>query len=87
MQLSISGQDRKFLLKCDIQNARDTVFRLTVRNPAGNIVEHYGANLLAVQGRCEHPFFFALNDMPGIWNFEVRDVVTGRSAACAVEVR
>ena len=87
MQLSISGQDRKFLLKCDIQNARDTVFRLTVRNPAGNIVEHYGANLLAVQGRCEHPFFFALNDMPGIWNFEVRDVVTGRSAACAVEVK
>lgn len=87
MSLSISGQGHKFLLKSDIHSARDTVFRLTVRNPSGDIAGHYGANLLAVQGRNEHPFSFALNDMPGIWNIEVRDVVTGRSAACAVEVR
>ena len=87
LALSVSGKGRNFVLKSDIQCFRDTVLRLTVRNQAGEIVEHYGANLTARQGKNEYSLDLALNDAPGSWSVELRDVVTGQSATRTIEVK
>lgn len=85
--LTVSGAGRDFVLNADLNARRDTVFRLTVRDPKGNESSCYGANLAAPGGQSRHPLEFALNDVPGRWSVEVRDVVTGKTATQTIEVK
>lgn len=62
------------------------VFAVNVYRPDGRYAPLYSINA-AVQGtRLEHAVPFALNDMPGMWRVEVKDVLTGVSAQAQVEL-
>ena len=65
-----------FTVNCHIK--RDTVLRVTLRNPKGEIVPHYGTNLLAPGGKASFSWTPALNDTPGDWKIEFREIVGGK---------
>ena len=72
--VSVKGE-----IKIDCHVKRDTVVRATVRNPDGDIVDCYCANLLAPSGKATFRHTFALNDKSGEWTFEFREIVGGKN--------
>ncbi len=84
LAVAVSGGRRDFLLKLDLQAVRDTVFRITVQDPAGRDIPHYAANVAARGGRAEYRLTLALNDLPGAWRVTAREIVSGRTAQTVV---
>jgi len=62
------------------------VFRVEVSNPSGETVRLYSYNLEAPNGRAAGKIFLALNDPPGEWTINVRDVATGLVSAARFAV-
>jgi hypothetical protein len=73
-----------FRLSCA---ARDTVVRMTVKDPEGREVEHYAANIRMRAGKGEFLHLPALNDRKGSWCAEFREIVGGTAASCEFEVK
>ena len=62
------------------------VFRVEVTDPHGELVFPYCRNVLAEAGSCTVTVPVALNDTPGTWAVDVRDVLTGVSRGAEFEV-
>ena len=62
------------------------VVHLAVRRPDGNMVRYLEQNLETKDGRASFTVPLALNEPPGKWALEVRDVATGVEASAAVTV-
>ena len=73
-------------LESDGQKPGLHVFRIEVFGPDGKPRAHYGAKLLAEQGRAEGELRLALNDAPGKWTLRASDIATRRTGACNFQV-
>ena len=60
--------------------------RVDLLGPDGNVVRHYGRNVLTTGPTTEVSVELALNDSPGRWQVRVTDVATGRSATVPFHV-
>jgi len=67
--------------------AATSVFHATVKDPAGSTVPHYSGNFVGSEGHGGMEIPFALNDSPGKWDLQVRDVLTGNIAQHSIEVQ
>lgn len=82
LRLSVkAGGSRELTLGMDSGVRRDTVFHVTVRNPAGKMLRHYNANLAGGKGKAEYRLNFAENDLPGIWTITVTDITACQKKA------
>jgi len=63
------------------------VLRLEVIGPDGAVVDYYGRNLDAPEGKAVFSLPLALDDTPGVWRARVRDVASGVRGEWAFEVR
>ncbi|MDD2707275.1 MAG: beta-galactosidase [Verrucomicrobiae bacterium] len=63
------------------------VARVEVMGPDGAPRPHYGANLTLKQGKAEGTIPLAINDSPGKWTIQVRDVATGLKTSRTVVVK
>ena len=61
----------------DHQSTGKRVIRMEVIDPKGVVVNHYCANLIAVDGLAVYSFVTALNDAPGDWQIRVIDIASG----------
>lgn len=61
--------------------------RVEALNPAGTLLGHYSANIMAPEGRGEGGFTLAHNDPVGTWTLRAVDVATGTQAETRLEVR
>ena len=52
------------------------VFRLELRGPDGQVVEHYLQNVKAAAGQCRGQVHLSLNEKPGTWTLNATDVST-----------
>ena len=73
-------------LKTSTERVGNHVIRLEVRTPSGEISRPLSRTLSAPGGRAEGGLTLALNDPPGSWTIEVRDVATGGKATAILEV-
>jgi len=64
-----------------------SVFHVEVTDPSGNAATHYSGNFFGTEGRGGIHIPFAFNDSVGRWGVSVRDVLTGKTARSAIEVR
>lgn len=64
----------------------DHVVRILVRDPAGLEVEELGRNLSTVSGTARIELPFALNDPPGRWTVQARDVISGSKQVVRLQV-
>ncbi len=76
--------EREFELTVTADTTRDTVYRLRLTAPDGGEPFWYAVNLDAPRGRGSHRLSFALDDLPGEWQVEIRDVVTGATARTTI---
>ncbi|MBN1676152.1 MAG: beta-galactosidase trimerization domain-containing protein [Kiritimatiellae bacterium] len=60
--------------------------RVTVTSPKGEEVNCYSMNLALPAGKGTFDLPFALNDLPGTWRVDVRDVVTGTTGTTTLEL-
>jgi hypothetical protein len=58
-------------------DAKLHIFHVAVRNPGGQLLEHYSGNLRGPNGSADKLLPIALNDQPGQWTMQVTDVLTG----------
>ncbi len=77
-ELKISVAENVFSV--ENSTGRDTVYRITVKSPDGQTVDHYCANVTAPDGKGVYKLALALNDQPGPWQIEAKDIVTGKTA-------
>ncbi|HLK19055.1 MAG TPA: hypothetical protein VKT81_08865, partial [Bryobacteraceae bacterium] len=63
------------------------VFHVDVTDAAGKSVQHYSGNFFGVEGRSGMRIPFAMNDTPGTWQVQVRELLTGSTARGSIEVR
>ena len=54
---------------------------IEVRNPAGKVLDYYGANLAVLNGVAEFSVPLALNDQAGAWRVTAREPFTHQTAA------
>jgi hypothetical protein len=59
---------------------------IEVRNPAGRILDYYGANLPMPNGATEFSVPLALNDQAGVWRVSAREPFTHQTAAATFVV-
>jgi len=52
------------------------VFRLELKGPDGQVVEHYLRNVNAEAGKCRGQIHLSLNEKPGTWTLSATDVST-----------
>lgn len=67
--------------------AEVAVLHVDVKDPAGKIVQHYSGNMFGTEGRGGMRIPFAMNDSPGKWEVQVRELLTGSTARGSIEVR
>ncbi|HPT27100.1 MAG TPA: beta-galactosidase [Bryobacteraceae bacterium] len=63
-----------------------SVFHVSVRDPKGEAVVHYTANVIADAGKSEYVLRLAGNDMPGNWAVRVVDRLSGQERTVVVAV-
>jgi hypothetical protein len=73
-------------LNATLRDEHDTpvdlsVVRAEVINPDGHLVRHYSSNLTVRDGKASLQIPFAINDAQGEWRVQVRDVISGLTAA------
>lgn len=66
--------------------AGDHVIRVNLHTPGGKLAGAYSQNLIAHQGFAEGHVPFAQDDPAGRWRLVARDVVTGVSAECQLDL-
>ena len=59
----------------------DSAVHVEVRNPAGNTLDYYGANLALANGAAEFSLPLALDDVPGPWRVTVREPFAHQTAS------
>ncbi len=62
------------------------IFHIDVVGPDGKPSFQYSGNLPAVQGTAEKVLPLALNDAPGKWTIEAKDLLSGRRHTAVIEV-
>jgi hypothetical protein len=62
------------------------VFHIEVLGPDGKAVFQYSGNVLAPEGTAEKVLPFALNDPPGRWTIEAKDLLSGKEHTAVIEV-
>ena len=67
--------------------AATSVFHVDVTDPAGKAAPYYSGNVFGVEGRGGMRIPFAMNESPGTWEVQVRELLTGSSARSSIEVR
>ena len=72
----------------EADNARPAAhtFHVRVSGPDGAQRLHYACNLRAENGRATGELTFALDDAPGAWKIEARDVATGVTAETTIRL-
>ena len=80
------GADGSFSFQVDCHVRRDTVLRVTIRNPKGEVVPYYGANLLAPAGMATFTWTPALDDELGEWSVEFREIVGGKTLRTTIRI-
>src|SRR5581483_2946984 len=86
-RISRLGVDKD--LKITLRDEHDqpvelSVVRAEVIDPAGHLVRHYSANLTVRDGGASFEIPFAINDAKGTWRVQVRDVISGLTAATPI---
>ena len=82
---SVSEKEKgTVVFNIDCRVKRDTAVRATVRNPDGEIVDCYCANIVAPSGKTTFKHTFALNDKTGQWTFDFREIVGGKTVKAMV---
>ena len=67
-------------------NAPPASIHAEVRNPAGKVVDYYGANLVLVNGAGDFTIPLALNDVPGAWRVTAREPYSHQTASAVFVV-
>ena len=67
-------------------NAATHILRVTVHDPAGNLVEPVAGNHIAAAGRLDYALDVPYNAPAGEWTLAARDVVTGAAAKVTTHV-
>ncbi|MDP2991150.1 MAG: beta-galactosidase trimerization domain-containing protein, partial [Kiritimatiellota bacterium] len=82
------GQPVKYsvALKTSAGDAGMHVINIEIIDPDGKKLEHYGASLLARNGKVEGGFVTALNDKPGRWTIRATDYVTRVVGECNINL-
>ena len=76
-----------FVLGMKTEDGTDvTVFHLEAVNPEGSVVDYLSGNVRAPRGAGSQVIPIALNEPPGIWEFRVRDALTGKSQSARVAI-
>jgi hypothetical protein len=57
-----------------------------VRNPQGQVVDYYGADLALQNGEAEFTLPLALSDPPGTWRITTREPYTHQSSSATLLV-
>ena len=68
-------------------SAFDTVLRMEVVRPDGEMDDALSGNLVTKDGKCAAVLPIALNDPPGDWKIQVRDVVSHLTTSATFQVR
>ena len=63
------------------------LFRVEVRNAAGDPVRYYSGNLAAPGGSADVAIPFAQSDVPGKWSVSVQDLLSGQRQTAELTVR
>ncbi len=64
-----------------------SIFHVDVVDPKGNRQVFYSGNVLARQGSGVKAIPFAVNDAPGQWTIDVRDVMSGQRVQQTIDVQ
>lgn len=67
--------------------ARADIFHVEVLDPEGKAIFRYTGNVLARGGAAAEVLPLALNDTPGKWTVQVKDLLSGQQQQAAIEVR
>lgn len=62
------------------------IFHVEVLAPDGKSIFQYSGNILALRGAAEKVIPLALNDPPGEWTIEAKDLLSGEEQKTAIEV-
>ncbi|MCJ7502825.1 MAG: hypothetical protein MUP80_07180, partial [Acidobacteriia bacterium] len=68
------------------ESVPDSAVHIEVRNPAGRILDYYGANLPMPNGATEFSVSLALNDQAGVWRVSAREPFSHQTASAAFVV-
>ena len=68
------------------ENVPASAVHIEVRNPAGKVLDYYGANLAVVNGVVEFSVPLALNDQAGAWRVTAREPFTHQTASATFVV-
>lgn len=60
---------------------------VAIVEPGGNVVPYYSGNLLAPAGTTSFTLPLAVNDKPGLWTIQARNVLTGATAITRLQVQ
>lgn len=82
-----SDGNRQFEFHVESATSRDTVYHFRLIAPDGGKPFWYRANIDAPGGKGIHRIRFALDDRPGTWRAEIRDVVTGAADSVELNLR
>ncbi|MFL6353783.1 MAG: beta-galactosidase [Bryobacteraceae bacterium] len=61
-----------------------SVVRAEIIDPGGHLIRHYSSNLTVRDGAASLQIPFAINDAKGTWRVQVRDVISGLTAATSI---
>jgi uncharacterized protein YfaS (alpha-2-macroglobulin family) len=78
------GDTAKFQIRLTARPSEvvpETAAHVEVVNPAGKIVDYYGADVPISNGSAEFAVPLALDDLPGIWRVTVREPFTHQTAS------
>ncbi|MBZ5544563.1 MAG: beta-galactosidase trimerization domain-containing protein, partial [Acidobacteriia bacterium] len=64
-------------------NLPPAAIHIEVRNPAGRVVDYYGANRALANGTADFTIPLAFNDVPGTWRVTAREPYTHQTASAA----
>lgn len=77
------GETLKFTIRLTAKAGEATpesAVHVEVRNPAGKVLDHYGADLPLANGSAEFSLPLALNDQPGVWRVTASEPFTHQTA-------
>ena len=83
------GDTLEYEIKISAEHATPTgnhILDLAVQGPDGIVIRYYSGNLGAEKGRAEGSISLALNENPGPWKIEVRDVISGKIASTSFNI-
>ena len=64
-----------------------SIFHVDVTDPKGNRQAFYSGNVIVRQGAGVKSIPFAINDTPGKWTIDVRDVMSGQSVQQTIDLQ